>query len=39
MKTAAFCGTFDPVTLGHVDLIKEQVRCLINWWSLFHLIR
>ena len=23
MKTAAFCGTFDPVTLGHVDLIKR----------------
>lgn len=23
MKTAAFCGTFDPVTLGHVDLIQR----------------
>lgn len=23
MKIAAFCGTFDPVTLGHVDLIAR----------------
>lgn len=23
MKVAAFCGSFDPVTLGHVDLIER----------------
>lgn len=23
MKKAIFCGTFDPVTLGHVDVIKR----------------
>lgn len=23
MKIAAFCGTFDPVTYGHLDIIER----------------
>lgn len=23
MTRAAFCGSFDPVTVGHIDLIKR----------------
>lgn len=26
MTVAAFCGTFDPLTLGHVDLIERASR-------------
>ncbi|MHC1786279.1 MAG: pantetheine-phosphate adenylyltransferase [Christensenellales bacterium] len=26
MKTAAFPGSFDPVTLGHIDLMKRALR-------------
>ncbi len=27
MKKAIFCGTFDPVTLGHIDVIKRASQC------------
>lgn len=26
MKIAAFCGTFDPVTIGHIDIIERASR-------------
>ncbi|MBB5182030.1 pantetheine-phosphate adenylyltransferase [Catenisphaera adipataccumulans] len=26
MRKAAFCGTFDPITLGHLDVIKRASR-------------
>ena len=26
MKIAAFCGTFDPVTIGHLDIIQRASR-------------
>lgn len=29
MSKAAFCGTFDPVTLGHLDVIK-RASCLFD---------
>ena len=31
MKIAAFCGTFDPVTYGHLDIIERASK-----WSLFR---
>ncbi len=27
MTKAIFCGTFDPVTLGHLDVIKRASQC------------
>ena len=27
MKTAIYPGSFDPVTLGHLDIIKRAARC------------
>ena len=26
MKVAAFCGTFDPVTYGHLDIIERAIK-------------
>lgn len=34
MKTAIFCGTFDPVTKGHLDVIKERASYLTHWLFL-----
>ena len=31
MKIAAFCGTFDPVTYGHLDIIERASKLF-----LFH---
>ena len=30
MKTAVYPGTFDPITYGHIDVIKKSKRYLIN---------
>ena len=29
MKTAIYPGSFDPVTLGHVDIIKRSAALVI----------
>ena len=26
MKTAIYPGTFDPITLGHIDVIKKSLK-------------
>ena len=30
MKTAVYPGSFDPITNGHMDIIKEQAGYLIS---------
>lgn len=30
MKTAIYPGSFDPVTLGHYDIIERSSKFLIN---------
>ena len=30
MKTAVYPGTFDPITYGHIDVIKKSLKFLIN---------
>lgn len=34
MKIAAFCGTFDPVTIGHLDII-QRASCLFDKLVVF----
>ena len=29
-KVAIYPGTFDPITFGHIDVIKKGLNCLIN---------
>lgn len=33
MKTAIYPGSFDPITLGHLDIIRRSAPCL----SLIHI--
>jgi pantetheine-phosphate adenylyltransferase len=30
MRTAIYPGTFDPITLGHVDVIQKSLKLLIE---------
>ena len=30
MKTAIYPGTFDPITYGHIDVIKKSLISLIE---------
>ena len=30
MKVAVYPGTFDPITYGHIDVIKKALKYLIN---------
>ena len=30
MKTAIYPGTFDPITFGHIDVIKKSLNNLIE---------
>ena len=30
MKTAVYPGTFDPITYGHIDVIKKSLKFLIR---------
>ncbi|MFO0950451.1 MAG: pantetheine-phosphate adenylyltransferase [Isosphaeraceae bacterium] len=32
-RKAVFTGTFDPLTLGHLDVIRRGLRCSTTWWS------
>ena len=36
MKIAAFCGTFDPVTYGHLDIIERASKLFDQLVSLFR---
>lgn len=36
MKIAAFCGTFDPVTYGHLDIIERASKLFDELVVLFH---
>ena len=35
MTRAIYPGSFDPVTLGHLDIIKELQKSLMNLLSAF----
>ena len=32
MRRAIYPGSFDPVTLGHLDIIKRASAILTSWW-------
>jgi hypothetical protein len=31
MRTGLYPGTFDPITLGHIDIIKRACRSSTGW--------
>ena len=30
MKTAIYPGSFDPITLGHLDIIRRSAPCFVR---------
>ena len=32
MKTAIYPGSFDPITLGHLDIIRRTAACFDQVW-------
>ena len=34
MSKAIYAGSFDPITLGHMDIVIRAARCLMKYMSL-----
>ena len=33
MKTAICSGSFDPITLGHMDIIRRAAACFVRFFT------